>query len=93
MLPEAEPCPSHGTYSVRKKKRKNKLYFSNKKAFEFSRMRTASKEFNFRGPSKLLNFRNTYIVDIADVTDGVFQAIQEVEEMMISNVNEAKCAT
>lgn len=78
---------------MRKKRRKSKLYFSSKKAFEFLGMRTASKEFNFRNPSILLSFRNTYIVDIADVIDGVFQAIQEVEEMMISNVNEAKCTT
>jgi hypothetical protein len=59
---------------VRKKKRKSKLYFSSKKALDKSRMRMANQEFNFKGPSKLLNLENADIVDIAGVTDGVLQA-------------------
>lgn len=79
MLPEAEASASHGTCSVWKKKRKNKLYFSTKKALEKLRMRMANKKLNFWGPSKLLDFENTNIVDIASMTDGVLQAVQEVE--------------
>jgi hypothetical protein len=41
----------------------------------------------------LLDFGNTNVADIAGVTDGVLQAIQEVEEVMIIDVNNAKCAT
>jgi hypothetical protein len=40
MLPKAESYASQGTCSVRKKKKKSKLYYSNKKALEKSRMRT-----------------------------------------------------
>jgi hypothetical protein len=52
---------------MRKKKTKSKLHFSNKKALEKSRMRTANKEFNFRGPSKLLDFGNADVADIVGV--------------------------
>jgi hypothetical protein len=41
----------------------------------------------------LLDFGNADIVDIAGVTDGVLVVVQEVEEMMISDVNEAECTT
>jgi hypothetical protein len=34
-------------------------------------MRNANKEFKFRGPSKLLDFGNADVVDIASVTDRV----------------------
>jgi hypothetical protein len=78
---------------VRKKKRKCKLYFSSKKALERSSMRMANKECNFRGPSKLLDFGSTDIVDIIGISDGVLWAVQEVEVMRISDVNEVKCAT
>jgi hypothetical protein len=92
MLPEAEASASQGTCSVRKKKKKRKLYFSSKKALEKLRMRTANKEFSFQGHSKLLDFGNTEVADITGVTNDVLQAIQEVEEVMISDVNEEKCA-
>jgi hypothetical protein len=36
-----------------------------------SRMRNANKEFKFRGPSKLLDFGNVEVADIAGVTDRV----------------------
>jgi hypothetical protein len=75
MLPEVKPCVSQGTCSVRKKKRKNKLYFSRKKALEKLRMKTANKGFNFRGPNKLLDFGNANVADIASITNGVLQAI------------------
>jgi hypothetical protein len=32
-------------------------------------MRSANKEFKFRGPNKLLDFGNADVVDIASVTD------------------------
>jgi hypothetical protein len=34
MQPEAESCTSQGTFSVEKKKKKSKLYYSSKKALE-----------------------------------------------------------
>jgi hypothetical protein len=76
MLPGVESCASQGTQGVKKKKkRKSKLYYSSKKDLERSRMRSANKEFKFRGPSKLLDFGNAEVVDIAGVTDGDLQAI------------------
>jgi hypothetical protein len=71
MLPEVEASASQGKCSVRKTKRKNKLYFLSKKALEKSRMKMAIKVFNFWGPSKLLDFGNTDVVDIASVIDGI----------------------
>jgi hypothetical protein len=56
-------------------------------------MRSANKEFKFRGPSKLLDFRNADVADIASVTDGDLPAVQEVEEEMIADVNKAACTT
>jgi hypothetical protein len=41
----------------------------------------------------LLDFGNVDVADIADVTDGVLRAIQEVEEEMITDINKAACAT
>jgi hypothetical protein len=75
MFPEAKSCTSQGTLSVRKKKRKNKLYFSSKKALEKLRMKMANKEFSFRDPNKLLDFGNADVVDIVGVIDGVLQAL------------------
>jgi hypothetical protein len=68
MLPGAKSCASQGTCSVKKKK-KSMLYYSSKKDLERSRMRSANKEFKFRGPNKLLDFGNADVVDIASVTD------------------------
>jgi hypothetical protein len=48
---------------VKKKRRKQKIYYSSNKALEKSRMRTANKKFSFRGPIKLLDFGN---VDVAE---------------------------
>ena len=93
MLEDAESCASQGTYSVWRKKSKSKLYFSSKKELEKSRMRITNKEFNFRGPSKLLDFGNVDVVDIVGVIDRVLQAIQEVEELMTTYTNKTKCAT
>jgi outer membrane protein assembly factor BamD (BamD/ComL family) len=45
MLPEAGSYASQGTCSVKKKKRKQKFYYSSNKALEKSRMRTANKAF------------------------------------------------
>jgi hypothetical protein len=56
-------------------------------------MRNANKEFKFRGPSKLLDFGNAEVADIASVTVGVLQDVQEVEEGLISNVDDVECAT
>jgi hypothetical protein len=75
MFMEAESCVSQGICSMRRKKKKSRLYFSSKKALKKSRMRTANKEFSFRGPNKLLDFKNANVVDIAIVTDGVLQAV------------------
>jgi hypothetical protein len=71
MLPGAESCASQGTRSEKKKKRKKGFYYSSKKNLYRSRMRNASKESKFRGPSKLLDFGNADVADIAGVTDGV----------------------
>jgi hypothetical protein len=60
---------------VKKKKRKQKFYYSSNKALEKLRMRTANKEFSFRGPIKLLDFGNANVIDIAGVTDGVLWAV------------------
>jgi hypothetical protein len=70
MLPGAESCASQGTRSEKKKKRKRGLYYSSRKNLERSRMRNTNKEFKFRGPSKLLDFGNADVADIAGVTDG-----------------------
>jgi hypothetical protein len=75
MLPEAESCASQGTCSEKKKKRKKGFYYSSKKNLDRSRMRNASKEFKFRGPSKLLDFGNADVANIAGVTDGVLQDV------------------
>jgi hypothetical protein len=93
MLPRAESCASQGTRSEKKKKRKKGFYYSSKKNLDRSRMRNASKEFKFRGPSKLLDFGNANVADIAGVTDRVLQDVQEVEEVLITDVNIAACAT
>jgi hypothetical protein len=77
---------------VRKKKKKSKLHFSSKKTLRKSRMRTANKEVNFWGPSKLLDFGNRDVADIVGIIDGVLQAVQEVEEVMITDVNKTNCA-
>jgi hypothetical protein len=93
MLPRAESCASQGTRSEKKKKTKRGLYYSSRKDLERSRMRSANKEFKFRGPSKLLDFGNADVVDIAGVTGGDLPTIQEVEEEMIADVNKAACTT
>jgi hypothetical protein len=75
MLPGAESCVSQGTHSEKKKKRKKGFYYSSKKNLDRSRMRNANKEFKFRGPSKLLDFGNVDVADIASVSDGVLQDV------------------
>lgn len=89
MQPKAESCTSQGTFSGEKKKN-NKLYYSSKKALEKAKNEVGQKTFNFRGHSKFLDFGN--VDDTASITNKVLQAIQEVEEVMIIDVNEAKCA-
>ena len=56
-------------------------------------MRNANKEFKFRGPTKLLDFGNIDVVDIASVSDGVLQDVHEEEEVMIATANIATCIT
>jgi hypothetical protein len=56
-------------------------------------MRAANKDFKFRGPSKLLDFGNADVADITSVIAGVLQDVQEVEELLITDVNKAACAT
>jgi hypothetical protein len=51
------------------------------------------RNFKFRGPSKLLDFGNTDVVDIAGLTDGALQDVQEEEEVMIVDFNKGACAT
>jgi hypothetical protein len=68
MLPVADSCASQGTRS--EKKRKKGFYYSIKKDLDRSRMRNANKEFKFRGPSKLLDFGNADVADIAGLTKG-----------------------
>jgi hypothetical protein len=92
MLPKPDASASQGTLSVKKKRRKRLLYYSSKKDLEKSRMRSANKEFIFRRPSKLLDFRNANVADIAGVTDNVRLAVQEVEEGMISIIYKEECA-
>ena len=75
MLLEVGSYASQGTCSVKKKKRKQKFHYSSNKALEKSRMRTANKEFSFRGPIKLLDFGNVDIVDIASIIDSILWAI------------------
>jgi hypothetical protein len=91
MLHGAKSCASQGTRS--EKKRKKGLYYSSKKNLERSRMRSANNDFKFRGPSKMLDFGNADVADIAGVTDEDLQAVQEVEEVMIVDFNKAACAT
>jgi hypothetical protein len=96
MLLGAESCASQGTHSEKKKKKKKKkkgFYYSSKKDLDRSRMRDANKEFKFRGPSKLLDFGNAEVADIAGVTVGVMQDVQEVEEVLMSNFEDSECAT
>jgi hypothetical protein len=74
MLPGAESCASQGTHSEKKKKkRKRGIYYSSRKDLERSRMRAANKKFKFRGPSKLPDFGNADVADIASVTGGILQ--------------------
>jgi hypothetical protein len=70
MLLGAESCASQGTRSEKKKKKKKGFYYSSKKDLDRSRMRNANKEFKFRGPSKLLDFGNADVADIAGLTKG-----------------------
>ena len=94
MLLGAESCASQGTHSEKKKKKKKKgFYYSSKKNLDRFRMKNANKEFKFRGPSKLLDFGNTDIADIASLFDGALQDVQEVEEVMIVDFNKGACAT
>jgi hypothetical protein len=93
MFPGAESCVSQGTRSEKKKKRKKGLYYSSRKDLERSRMRSANKEFKFRGPSKLLDFGNIDVADITGVTDGDLLAVQEVQEELIADVNKEACTT
>ena len=79
MLLGAESYASQGTRSEKKKKRKKGLYYSSKKDLERSRMRSANKEFKFRGPSKVLDFGNADVANITGVTDGDLPTVQEVE--------------
>jgi hypothetical protein len=71
MLTEADACASQGACNVKKKKRKNKLYYSSKKALEKLRMRVANIVPKFRAPAKLLNFEDADIANIASVSDKV----------------------
>jgi hypothetical protein len=41
----------------------------------------------------LLDFENADVADIAGESDGVLQAVQEVEEVMTPHVNKVACAT
>jgi hypothetical protein len=75
MFPGAESCASQGTRNVKKKRSKSKLYYSSKKDLERSRMRSANKEFIHRGPSKLLDFGNVDVANIAGVTNEVLQDV------------------
>jgi hypothetical protein len=75
MLPGTESCASQGISSEKKKKRKKGFYYSSKKDLDRSRMRNANKEFKFRGPSKLLDFENVDVIDIASVTVGALQDV------------------
>jgi hypothetical protein len=77
----------------RRRRGRRGFYYSSKKDLDRSRMRNANKEFKFRGPSKLLDFGNADVVDIASVSDGVLQDVQEEDEVMITTVNIAACAT
>jgi hypothetical protein len=40
----------------------------------------------------LLDFGNRDVADIVGIIDGVLQAVQEVEEVMITDVNKTNCA-
>jgi hypothetical protein len=93
MFPGVESCASQGTRSEKKKKRKKGFYYSSKKNLDRSRMRNANKEFKFRGPSKLLDFGNADVADIASVSDGGLWDVQEEDKVMITAVNITACAT
>jgi hypothetical protein len=93
MLLGAKSCASQGTRSEKKNKRKKGFYYSSKKNLDRSRMRNTSIEFKFRDPSKFLDFGNADVADIVGITDGVLQDVQEVEEVLITDVNIAACAT
>jgi hypothetical protein len=56
-------------------------------------MRVANKEFKFRSPSKLLDFGDANVADVVGITDKDLQAVHELEEMVITDVNRAACAT
>jgi len=55
-------------------------------------MRNANKKFKFRGPTKLLDFGNVDVANIASVSKGVLQNVPE-EEVMIAAANIATCET
>jgi hypothetical protein len=54
----------------RRRRGRRGFYYSSKKDLDRSRMRNANKEFKFRGPSKLLDFGNIDVADIAGLTEG-----------------------
>jgi hypothetical protein len=81
------------TCSMKKKKRKSKLYYSSKKDLERSRMRVANKEFKFRGPSKLLDFGDANVASVVGITNRDLHVVHELEEMTVTDNNDAECGT
>ena len=93
MLLGVESLPSQGTCSEKKRKRRKGFYYSSKKNLNRSRMRNANKEFQYRGPTKLLDFGNEDAADIASVSGGVLQDVPEEEEVIITAANNATSET
>jgi hypothetical protein len=62
MPSEVDAYASYGTYSIRKKRMKSKLYYSSKKALKKSKMRTANNEFKFRRPSNCLTLETSMLL-------------------------------
>jgi hypothetical protein len=55
-------------------------------------MKTTNIVPTFRGPTKLLNFGNGDVVDVAGISDKVLQVVQEEEDTMNIDVKDAECA-
>ena len=55
-------------------------------------MRATDKEFKFRSPNKVLDFEDANVADVAGITNRDLQAIHELEEIVITDVNKATCA-
>ena len=69
MPSEADACASQDICSMKKKRKKSKLYYSSTKTLEELRMRMANNKFKLTGPNKFLDFGDADVADVAGKTN------------------------